>query len=123
MVSENCEELFEVETIESVTVICLNQISIVGPTSVETIGARLRELANDSSKSNFVIDFSQVRFFSSQMLGLLVDLWRRLKETGGCLVISGINPQLNRVFRITHLDRLFDFYDDKQAAISVFHSR
>lgn len=119
--SENCTDIFEVETIESVTVVSLNQISIVGPHSVEMIGKRLRELANNSSEANFVIDFSRVRFFSSQMLGLLVDLWRRLKETGGHLAISGINPQLNRVFRITHLDKLFDFYDDKQAAISVFH--
>jgi anti-anti-sigma factor len=65
-----------------------------------------------------VIDFSQVRFFSSQVLGLLVDIWRRVKEFGGCLTISGIDPQLTRVFRITHLDKLFTFYENTDSAIA-----
>jgi anti-sigma B factor antagonist len=75
-------------------------------------------MIRDSQPRKLVIDFSQVRFFSSQMLGLLVDLWRRMKDVGGSLTISGIDPQLTRVFRITHLDKLFNFYDNTESAVA-----
>jgi anti-anti-sigma factor len=55
------------------------------------------------------------------MLGLLVDIWRRMKDRGGTLLISGINPQMTRVFRITHLDKLFEFYENTDAAVASLH--
>ncbi|MHC4988999.1 MAG: STAS domain-containing protein [Planctomycetota bacterium] len=45
-----------------------------------------------------------------------------MKDTGGSLLICGINPQLTRVFRITHLDKLFDFYDNLDAAVSALRT-
>ena len=89
---------------------------------METIAETLRNLIQNQNTSKMVVDFSNVCFFSSQLLGLLVDIWRRMKETGGTLLISGINPQLTRVFRITHLDKLFDFYDDTEAAVSALRT-
>jgi anti-sigma B factor antagonist len=53
------------------------------------------------------------------MLGLLVDIWRRLKDCGGVVVISGINPNLTRVFRITNLDKVFEFYPDIESALKA----
>lgn len=118
----NTTEMLHIEIVEEVTVIGLTTSSIIGVDVLEVIARQLREMVNSAATTKLVIDFSNVSFFSSQMLGLLVDLWRRLKETGGKLVICGINPQLTRVFRITHLDKLFTFYPDKQTAISGIHS-
>jgi len=44
---------------------------------------------------------------------------KRLKEFDGQLVISAIDPQLYRVFRITNLDRIFEFFPDRNAAIEA----
>ena len=57
------------------------------------------------------------------MLGLLVDLWRRMKEYGGALCICGIDPQLGRVFRITHLDKIFRFCRDLPEALEALKTR
>ena len=70
-----------------------------------------------------LIDFTGVKFFSSSMLGLLVDLWRRLKEYNGTMVISGINPQLTRVFKITNLDKIFEFYPDGASAVKTLATK
>ena len=64
-----------------------------------------------------VIDFENVKFFSSAVLGLLLDIRAKLKTYEGEVVISGINPQLYRVFKITNLDKIFRFFPDKQSAI------
>lgn len=116
------EAIVDISTQEGVYVVSFNQPSICGVAQVETIADTLRSLIRDSQPANLVIDFSDVVFFSSQMLGLLVDLWRRMKDAGGKLFVSGINPQLNRVFRITHLDKIFDFYENSQAAISAIQA-
>ncbi len=111
--------IVEVSTTDGIFVVTFNQPSIHGPAQVETIAETLRSFIQDRGPDHLIVDFADVVFFSSQMLGLLVDLWRRMKAVGGKLVISGINPQLNRVFRITHLDKIFEFYDDTQAAVAA----
>lgn len=108
----------DVSSEADVLIVSLRQTSIEGITGVENVADTLRSMIRDTQSRKLVIDFSQVRFFSSQMLGLLVDLWRRMKDVGGSLTISGIDPQLTRVFRITHLDKLFNFYDNTESAVA-----
>ncbi|MDD5459572.1 MAG: STAS domain-containing protein [Phycisphaerae bacterium] len=69
-----------------------------------------------------VVDFDGVKFFSSQVLGILLQLRSRLIKYGGLVVISGINPQLYRVFKITNLEKIFEFYPDRQSAVVANNS-
>jgi len=66
-----------------------------------------------------VVDFTGVKFFSSQVLGILLQLRSRMAKYGGFVVISGINPQLYRVFKITNLEKIFEFYSDRQSAVAA----
>ncbi|MBW8015274.1 MAG: STAS domain-containing protein [Planctomycetes bacterium] len=92
-------------------------LSAVG--DVEAMAKALRGYVADNRPEKVVVDFSGLKFFSSQVLGLLVEMWKKLKEYGGCVVISGINPELGRVFKITNLDSLFDFYPDNKSAVEA----
>jgi len=86
---------------------------------VEGIAAaarRIRKFIDDGVPKRLVFDFAEVRFFSSQVLGLLLDARARLAESEGEVVISGINPQLHRVFKITNLDKIFRFFEDRESA-------
>lgn len=114
--------IVEVSTKDDIFVVTFNQPSIHGPAQVEEIAQTLRSFVQDHAPDHLIVDFSDVGFFSSQMLGLLVDLWRRMKDAGGKMMICGINPQLTRVFRITHLDRIFEFYEDTPAAVAAIHA-
>jgi anti-sigma B factor antagonist len=114
--------MLDITTDNDVLVVLFKQASIGGIGEVEKIADTLRRLVGTQQPCKMVIDFSQVSFFSSQVLGLLVELWRRMKDTGGALLISGINPQLTRVFRITHLDKLFEFYEDTSAAVAALRA-
>ena len=100
-------EILDIKTDNDVVIVVFKQASIGGIEGIEKIAERLRSVIGEHEGCKMVVDFSNVRFFSSQMLGLLVDVWRRIKDKDGVLLISGINPQLTRVFRITHLDKLF----------------
>lgn len=117
---EDCvhkDKIVSVNRQDGVTVVTFNVASISSPASVDKISEQLKPMVAMRAKESIIVDFDGVRFFSSLVLGMLVDLWRRLKEQGGALVISGINPQLSRVFRITNLDTIFKFYPDRDSAI------
>lgn len=93
--------------------------SICGTNDVDQTANLLREYLDETKPRAVIVDFAGVKFFSSQVLGLLVDAWKRLSDHGAGLYICGINPQLSRVFKITNLDKIFNFYEDKAAAISA----
>lgn len=64
-----------------------------------------------------VMDFAEVKFFSSQVLGLILEIRSHLKSYEGRVAISSIDPQLHRVFRITNLDRILDFYPNSETVL------
>jgi anti-anti-sigma factor len=55
-----------------------------------------------------VLDLENVRFFSSSALSQLINLKRRVKSVGGRVVIQNVYCDLLEVFRITHMDHLFE---------------
>jgi len=89
---------------------------------IAAAGRKIREFIEDNQPKKLIFDFSEVKFFSSQVLGLLLDVRARLQNNEGGVVISGINPQLYRVFKITNLDKIFRFFDDRESAVKTMSS-
>ena len=116
------ESLLDISVEGDVTIVSLDTASI-SAAGVEPIAQSLRTLITDRQPAKIVVDFTRVRFISSMMLGLLVDCWRRMKEYGGTLCICGIDPQLSRIFRITHLDKIFRFCPDVPAAVRALKTQ
>jgi anti-anti-sigma regulatory factor len=42
-----------------------------------------------------------------------------MQATGGKVVISAISPSLHRVFKTTNLDKIFEFFPDRLAAMEA----
>jgi len=88
--------------------------------NVEDISITAEHIANfiDANRPKLVIfDFKGVKFFSSRVLGLLLETRAAISSYNGEVFISGINPQLHRVFKITNLDQVFEFFPDTESAI------
>jgi anti-sigma B factor antagonist len=92
---------------------------------VEVITAaskQIKEFIDENQPKKIIFDFESVKFFSSQVLGLLLDIRAKLKPLNGEVLISAINPQLHRVFKITNLDKVFRFFPDKQSAVQAMNT-
>jgi anti-sigma B factor antagonist len=107
----------EITTDENVTIVTFNAACISGVEEIQATSEKVIQFIEENHPKKMVVDFQQVKFFTSQGLGLLMDIWRRLKDYDGRVVISGINPQLHRVFKITNLDKIFEFYPNRQNAL------
>jgi anti-anti-sigma factor len=111
----------------------IGQISQQGSTAIVTFGKSSISDVQDISLAaeyiarfvefnrpkNVIFDFKNVKFFSSQVLGLLLETRAALGPVDGKVYISAINPQLHRVFKITNLDQVFTFFPDVDGALNA----
>ena len=65
---------------------------------------------------NLILDFGNVRFLSSAVLGLLIRISKRIYERDGSLRLCNINPKIYEIFKITRLTKTFDIYKDVESA-------
>jgi anti-anti-sigma factor len=54
-----------------------------------------------------VIDLTNVRFFDSSALGVVLEARRKAQDVGGNLVLVVAGAEAPRVFQLTGLDRIF----------------
>lgn len=115
----NEEVSVEISSEAGVAVVAFKATSISDAEGISCASAQIKKFIEENHPKKIVFDFEQVKFFSSHVLGLLLDIRATLKTYDGEVVISEINPQLYRVFKITNLDKIFRFFPDKE---SVFRT-
>ncbi|MCK4887341.1 MAG: STAS domain-containing protein [Planctomycetes bacterium] len=113
------EEIIEIEYSGNCAVVVFKAASLSSSKQISELSDTLRDFVEEQKPTKMIFDFEAVKFFSSQVLGILLDMRKRLKEFDGKIVISAIDPQLYRVFRITNLDKIFEFFPDRNTAIEA----
>ena len=104
-----------------VTVVNFQNVSVLDSANIEALGRSLLELVEKQDTRKLVLEFSAVRFMSSQALGVLLQLKKALDPVHGKVVIAGIRPELHKVFKITNLHKMFLFHDDLDKALQEFN--
>lgn len=109
-----------VQRYKDVMVVSFQNVSVLDSANIETLGRNLLELVEKQDNRKVVLEFSAVRFMSSQALGVLLQLKKAMDPVKGKVVIAGIRPELHKVFKITNLHKLFTFHDDLDKALAEF---
>jgi anti-sigma B factor antagonist len=112
----------EITSDGNAAVVAFKTASISNVGEIAAVSEQIKEFIEEKHPKEVVVDFEGVKFFSSAVLGLLLDIRAKLKTYDGEVVISAINPQLYRVFKITHLDRIFKFFPDKENAVRAVNT-
>ena len=107
----------EITSEQGVAVVAFKATSISNSIGIEAAAKQINEFIEESHPNKIVFDFGGVKFFSSLVLGVLLDVRTTLQKYNGQVVISAIEPQLHRIFRITDLDKIFKFFPDKESAV------
>jgi len=103
----------------STVVVAFKSASVSDVDAITAAAKQIKEFIDENQPNKLIFDFGSVKFFSSQVLGLLLDIRAKLETYNGEVVISAINPQLHRVFKITNLDKIFRFFPDKESALQA----
>ena len=66
-----------------------------------------------------IIDLSEVDFFGSVFLSLLLRTWRTVFKNGGTMVLAGPSRRAQELLKLTALDTLWAIYDTRQEALEA----
>jgi anti-sigma B factor antagonist len=109
-----------VHNIQDATVVNFRQTSILDSAVIDAISRELYAIIDEQATRKLVLDFSQVKFLSSQALGVLINAKKKADAIKGVIAIAGMKPDLQRVFKIMNLQKLFSFYDTEKDALAAF---
>ncbi len=109
-----------VQNIGGVVIASFSGASILDAQAIEAIGEQLYELVDEQAQRKILLDFSHVRFLSSSLLGVLISLQKKSQVIKGQVTICSLRADLRKPFKITHLDKLFKFYDNEEDALKSF---
>jgi len=107
-----------VEYVENVIVATLADEKILEDADILALEESLLPLIEQHEGLSLVLDFGEVKFLSSAVLGLLIRVSKKIYESGGRLRLCCIDPKILEVFRITRLDKVFDICVDKALALN-----
>lgn len=112
----------KVNHVDGVAVVHFVDADIVyASTVVEEIGKELRGLLSERSLTKVLLNFKDVQYVSSSMLGQLVHLQKDADASRAQLKLVGLGPTLKDIFHIGHFDRIFEICEDEATAVNSFH--
>ena len=107
-----------VEYSENATIITFTDEKILEENDINALQESIMSVIEQAKKINLVLDFCNVRFLSSAVLGLLIKISKKVYEHDGQLKLCQINPKIYEVFKITRLTKIFDIYQDREDAVN-----
>ncbi len=93
------------------------------PTVLDASNAdELRQRVNavEREHSRLVIDMSQVELVDSSIIGALVGLLRRARTAGGDVKLAALHPDVEMIFELTRLQRVFRILPSVEEAVEDF---
>ncbi|MFO7895644.1 MAG: STAS domain-containing protein [Candidatus Cloacimonadales bacterium] len=96
-------------------------VKIVGRVDSSSEAKLKKEFLNYLQEyKNFVFDCSELEFIDSSGLGALLSCLKNATKENGDLYIANLQPKPRMLFEITRAYKVFDVFDDLDAAIASF---
>jgi len=105
-----------VKYVENATIITFTDEKILEDKDIRALQDSITPVIEQAERINLILDFCNVRFLSSAVLGLLIRLSKRVYEHDGRLRLCNINPKIYEIFKITRLTKVFDISPDIESA-------
>ena len=105
-----------VEYSENATVVTFVDEKILEEMDIQALRESIMSVIEEGGRINLILDFCNVRFLSSAVLGLLMRISKKVYEQDGQLRLCNISSRLYEIFKITRLNKIFDIYDDVESA-------
>ncbi len=88
---------------------------------VESIGAELNTLLNQTDKKKIIVNLRDVSFMNSSMIGKLVQLNNRCKKESIDLRFCELNDNLVEVFNLMQMPRIMNIHATEKSALAAMN--
>jgi len=114
---ESIKPKVSVAYVENATIITFTDESILEEKDIQKLQESIMSVIEQAERINLILDFRNVRFLSSAVLGLLIRVSKKVYERDGQLKLCNINPKIYEIFKITRLTKIFDIFKDIESAV------
>jgi len=117
---ENAHEDFKLEWHANTVVITpANNVESMRWDLIEQAADIVMEPLRQQEVPMVVVDLSDVSYFGSVFLALLLRCHKFVKSRGGELVLCGASKMASELLRVTALDTLWAIYDSREDALEA----
>ena len=106
-----------VEYARGATIVAFTDEKILEEKDIQALQESIMSVIEQAERINLILDFCNVRFLSSAVLGLLIRISKKVYEGDGQLKLCSITPKVYKIFKITRLTKIFDIYQDIESAV------
>ncbi len=108
------------EVVGDVTVVRFIDRIILDERNITHIGEDLFALVNDEGLTKILLNFEDVTYCSSAVLGKFITLNKKLQGVSGQMIMCEVIPGIMEVFEITKLDKFFEFRKTQPESLASF---
>lgn len=108
-----------------VLVVYFNDAKILDEAKIQQIGKELIEKADSSASGTkkMLVNFQNVSFMSSAMIGKIILLNKKAKSADLKLKLCNISDTVMEVFKLMRLNKILDIQKDEEKAIASFDKK
>lgn len=77
-----------------------------------------KQLSTKEKIEDLLVDLSQVPYLDSSGVGVLLSLFKFMRNRGGSMAISSPNDKIRRVFEVTKMTEIIPAYDNVEQALN-----
>lgn len=107
-----------------VTIVRFLADKLMNPQTIQTLGQQLYSLVDEHGRSNLLLNLGNIQIMSTEVIGKLVGLQKRINVAKGhlalCQISSKINPVVDEAFEVCGLKKFFTIYADEQEALQAY---
>jgi anti-sigma B factor antagonist len=108
MLMEQGQSRIDVEYGLDVTFVTFTEERILDEEQIKELREAIEAVIEKNGNKKLILNFVNVKFMTSAVLGLLVRIHKKVIERDGKLQLSNLDSNLRRVFEITQLTKIFD---------------
>ena len=101
------------------TVVEFKTESLMSSLDLEKMSASLMKLVDVDGHRQLILDFTPVKYLSSQAIGIILALHKKLNHEDGRLVLCGVGPQLLQLLKITRLNLVLKVVPSQKEALML----
>ncbi|NIA06139.1 MAG: STAS domain-containing protein [Actinobacteria bacterium] len=113
----NSQDVITFRWTPTAVVVTFKEKRIYDVRTVEAVEDQIRSiLAKDPA--NMVVNFSNVDFMVTRVINILLVALKWVRARGGEVYLSGMNPNIRRVFKLMRLTEVFRIFQTEEQALA-----
>lgn len=107
-------------TENNITIATIEGTNKLTATNAEGFKAELNSLLQKKESNRLALDLSHIDFIDSSGFSCFISAMKTVNDNDGSLKICNINEEVLRIFKMLHLDQIFDVYASREDCLKAF---